>query len=72
VIEAADNLKRAADDSRALSRTVRVGRHRGDLPLLAPTIPLPGHTAPPGEILTPQTRSPRAAGGSMDLASSTT
>jgi DNA-binding transcriptional LysR family regulator len=39
VIEAADNLKRAADDSRALSRTVRLGTvTAATVPLLAPTI----------------------------------
>jgi DNA-binding transcriptional LysR family regulator len=39
VIEAADTLKRAADESRALSRTVRVGTvTAATVPLLAPTI----------------------------------
>ncbi|HEX4732553.1 MAG TPA: LysR family transcriptional regulator [Solirubrobacterales bacterium] len=39
VIEAADNLKRAADESRALSRTVRVGTvTAATVALLAPTI----------------------------------
>jgi len=39
VIEAADNLKRAADESRSLARTVRVGTvTAATVPLLAPTI----------------------------------
>lgn len=39
VIESADSLKRAADESRALSRTVRVGTvTAATVPLLAPTI----------------------------------
>src|ERR1700753_2975865 len=72
VIEAADTLKRAADESRALSRTVRVGTvTAATVPLLAPTIHA-FHDSPPttlvGLLPAPQTGIHRALlEGSMDL-----
>jgi DNA-binding transcriptional LysR family regulator len=72
VIEAADNLKRAADDSRALSRTVRVGTvTAATVPLLAPTIHAfrDTHTSTQVEILSAQQTAIHRAllEGSMDL-----
>jgi DNA-binding transcriptional LysR family regulator len=72
VIEAADDLKRAADDSRALSRTVRVGTvTAATVPLLAPTIHAfrDSHTSTQVEILSAQQVAIHRAllEGSMDL-----
>ena len=72
VIEAADNLKRAADDSRALSRTVRVGTvTAATVPLLAPTIHAfrDTHASTQVEILSAQQTAIHRAllEGSMDL-----
>jgi DNA-binding transcriptional LysR family regulator len=72
VIEASDNLKRAADESRALSRTVRVGTvTAATVPLLAPTIHAfhDGHPSTQVEILTAQQTGIHRAllEGSMDL-----
>lgn len=72
VIEAADNLKRAADASRRLNRTVRVGTvAAATVPLLAPTIHAfrDSHPRTQVEILTaPQTGIHQALlEGSMDL-----
>jgi DNA-binding transcriptional LysR family regulator len=72
VIEAADNLKRAADDSRALSRTVRVGTvTAATVPLLAPPIHAfrKSHPTTLVEILTAQQAGIHRAllEGSMDL-----
>jgi DNA-binding transcriptional LysR family regulator len=72
VIEAADGLKRAADESRALSRTVRVGTvTAATVPLLAPTIHAFRDTHPSTlvEILTAQQTGIHRAllEGSMDL-----
>ena len=72
VIEAADNLKRAADQSRQLSRTVRVGTvTAATVPLLAPTIHAfrESHPSTQVEILTTQQAGIHRAllEGSMDL-----
>src|SRR6201992_3816700 len=72
VIEAADNLKRAADESRALSRTVRVGTvTAATVPLLAATIHASRdtHTSTQVEILSAQQTAIHRAllEGSMDL-----
>jgi DNA-binding transcriptional LysR family regulator len=72
VIEAADTLKRAADDSRALSRTVRVGTvTAATVPLLAPTIHAfrDSHPSTQVEILTAQQTGIHRSllEGSMDL-----
>jgi DNA-binding transcriptional LysR family regulator len=72
VIEAADDLKRAADESRALSRTVRVGTvTAATVPLLAPTIHAfrDTHASTQVEILSAQQTAIHRAllEGSMDL-----
>lgn len=72
VIEAADSLKRAADASRRLSRTVRVGTvTAATVPLLAPTIHAfrDSHPSTQVEILTAQQTGIHRAllEGSMDL-----
>jgi DNA-binding transcriptional LysR family regulator len=72
VIEAADSLKRAADESRALSRSVRVGTvTAATVPLLAPTIHAfrDSHPSTQVEILTAQQTAIHRAllEGSMDL-----
>ncbi|HEX3363178.1 MAG TPA: LysR family transcriptional regulator substrate-binding protein, partial [Solirubrobacterales bacterium] len=72
VIEAADTLKRAADESRQLSRTVRVGTvTAATVPLLAPTIHAfrDSHPTTLVEILTAQQTGIHRAllEGSMDL-----
>jgi DNA-binding transcriptional LysR family regulator len=72
VIEAADNLKRAADASKELSRTVRVGTvTAATVPLLAPTIHAfrDTHPATQVEILSGQQTGIHRAllEGSMDL-----
>src|ERR1700759_2474133 len=72
VIEAADNLKRAADASKQLSRTVRVGPGpAAPVPLLAPTIHAfrDSHPTTQVEILTAQQTGIHRAlqEGSMDL-----
>jgi len=72
VIEAADNLKRAADASKELSRTVRVGTvTAATVPLLAPTIHSfrDTHPATQVEILSGQQTGIHRAllEGSMDL-----
>jgi DNA-binding transcriptional LysR family regulator len=72
VIEAADSLKRAADESRALSRTVRVGTvTAATVPLLAPTIHAfrDTHASTQVEILSAQQTAIHRAllEGSMDL-----
>jgi DNA-binding transcriptional LysR family regulator len=72
VIDAADTLKRAAEESRALSRTVRVGTvTAATVPLLAPTIHAfrEAHPSTLVEILTAQQTGIHRAllEGSMDL-----
>lgn len=72
VIEAADSLKRAADESRSLARTVRVGTvTAATVPLLAPTIHAFRETHPSTlvEILSAQQTAIHRAllEGSMDL-----